>query len=107
MFADVADVTPPIDQTPPSESRIGPPESPEHTELTFALNCVSSSVPTAEIAVTPARSVAGTSNWFRPHPAMTAASPTRASGVRSSGIGVRPMGWGVTTADDFQAGPEE
>jgi hypothetical protein len=104
-FAEVADVTPPTVHTPPSDSRIGPPESPEQTELTLALNWVSSSVPAALIVVTPARNVEGISSWLRPQPAITADSPTRASRLRRTGTGVRPIGCAMNTTATSEVVP--
>ena len=56
-----AEVIPATDQTPPSSSRSGPPESPEHTALLLDVASVCNCVPpTALIVVEPARSVAAT-----------------------------------------------
>lgn len=94
----VADVTPAIDQTPPWDSRIGPPESPEQTLLLLVADCVSSDVDvTAEIAVIPARRIVPKPRSSCPQPAITASSPVRASRLTSRRRGARLMSWVVMT----------
>src|SRR5260221_5284584 len=85
--------------TLPSRSRIGPRESPWHTELADAVNVVCSvNEVTAVMVATPARSVDVTPAMESfPQPARVAFSPTRASRLSSSGTGVRPMSSGVST----------
>src|SRR3972149_9010742 len=82
----LADVTPATDQAPPSDSRIGPPESPEQTPLPVDETSVSRrKAPTFERTVAAARRIVPSANWSLPHPAMTAVSLTRASRLNNSG----------------------
>ena len=92
-FAEVADVMPAITQVEPSPTRIGPPESPEHTELDGGANNVSMTVlVTFEMFVLPARSVEGALFWSRPHPTRIAGSDDRASRLVRIANGVRGSG---------------
>ena len=69
---------------------------PWHTELAVAVKVVCKvSAVTAVSVATPARSVAPGPNPSRPQPARIAVSPTRASRLSRSGIGVRPMSAGM------------
>src|SRR4029453_15458851 len=78
--------------------------SPWHTELALLLNADwRVSAVTDVRTTTPARNVAATPVASLPQPAMTAVSPTRASRLRSSGTGVRPMSDGITTTPTSSA----
>src|SRR5262245_29949075 len=92
-------MTPAIAHVPPSCTKSGPPESPWQTELAVAVDVVwiVRDVTTVMVA-DPARSVAAVP-WpaSLPQPLMIAVSAVRASRLRSSGFGVRPMSAGIST----------
>src|SRR5213592_4113921 len=92
-------MTPATAHTPPSWTKIGPPESPWQTALAVVVEVVwIVSAVTPVIVATPARSVAAVPDPESfPQPLITAVSPARASRLRSSGFGVRPMSAGIST----------